>query len=136
MKCDSEAVRFVANHLDKMEHGRVAVKDYGIVFLAEDVDDLLFLGDGSKRLVGDAQLVERLGRGMKLAQAAVDQNEAGKRLVFVPQALVAAGDHLTHGSEIIDSGDGTHDELAVFALVHPTVLPDHHGGDSFGALDV
>ena len=101
MESDGEAVGFVADHLHQVQHGRVAVEHDGIVFLAEDVDDLFFLGDGGERLVGDAQIFEGLGGGVKLAQAAVDEDQAGKRLVFVTQAPVAACDHLAHGGKIV-----------------------------------
>ena len=53
---DGEAVGFVADLLDEVQHGRAAVEDDGVGLLAVDVDDLFALGDGGERLaVGDAE---------------------------------------------------------------------------------
>jgi hypothetical protein len=78
-----EAVGFVADLLDDVEDGAAAVEDDGVVLLAVDVDDLFALGDGGQRLGGEADLVEGVGGGVELAEAAVDQDEAGERLVGV-----------------------------------------------------
>lgn len=61
---DREAVSFVANELYKVEYGVVVVEDYGIVFLAEDVDDFLAFRNGGEGLVGDAEGFEGLGGGV------------------------------------------------------------------------
>ena len=77
---DGEAVALVADLLDQVQHGRAAVEDHGLVLLPVDVDDLFALGDGGERLQGDAELFERSVRGVQLAEAAVDEDERGKRL--------------------------------------------------------
>src|SRR5579862_9545868 len=83
-------MRFVTDALHQMEHGRAAVEHDGIVFLSIEVDDLFALGDGRQRLAGEAQLFERRCRGVQLAEAAVDEDEAGHRLVLFRDALIAA----------------------------------------------
>lgn len=42
---DGEAVSFVADLLDQVEDGRVAVEDAGFVFAAVDVEDFFLFGD-------------------------------------------------------------------------------------------
>ena len=41
-----EPVRFIADGLDKVQDGRIAVERDGFVLLAADVDQLFPLGDG------------------------------------------------------------------------------------------
>ena len=64
MEGDGEAVGFVADGLDDVEDGVVAVEFDGFVFLAVDVDDLFAFGDGGDGLVGDTEGFE--GRGKRL----------------------------------------------------------------------
>ena len=56
-----------------------------IVFLSVDVDDFFSLGDRGQRLVDDLQRFERFGGGVELPEAAVDQDQAGHRLLFSSQ---------------------------------------------------
>lgn len=72
---DGETMALIANQLDKMEHGTAAVEDDGLVFVAVEIDDFFLLGDGGERLRGEAEGLERLGRGMELTQAAIDEDE-------------------------------------------------------------
>ena len=72
---DGEAMALIANQLDKMEHGSAAVEDDGLVFVAVEVDDLFLLGDGGERLRSEAEGFEGFGRGVELAQAAIDEDE-------------------------------------------------------------
>ena len=58
------------------------VEHYGLVFLSVDVDDFFALGDRGQRLVDDFERFERLGGGVELSQAAIDQHQAGHRLFF------------------------------------------------------
>src|SRR5207247_5418850 len=51
----SEAMGFVSNKLDQMQHRVVVVERNRIIFLSTDVTDLLALGDGSERLIDDLQ---------------------------------------------------------------------------------
>ena len=77
MEGDGKAVGFVANGLNQMENGRMAVELDGLVFLTVDVEDLFFFGDASERLVDDGQRFEGFGGGVKLTDAAVDEDQAG-----------------------------------------------------------
>jgi len=71
MKGHREAVGFVANLLDQLQHGRVTVKNDRFIFLAENVEDFFLLGDAGRGLIDDLQGFQSLGRGVKLAQAAI-----------------------------------------------------------------
>ncbi len=133
---DGEAVAFVADFLDDVEDGAAAVEDDGVVFLSVDVDDLFAFGDGGEGLSGEADLFERVGCGVELAEAAVDEHQRGHRFVVFLEALVSAVDDLAHGGEVVDAGDGFDLELAVVGLLHGALFPDDHGGYGFGPLDV
>ena len=85
---------------------------------------------------GEAERLERGGRGVELAESAIDEDEAGHRLVFFGDAFVAAGDDLAHRGEIVDAVDGLDLKFAIGGLVHRAVFPDDHGGDGLRALDV
>ena len=136
MEGDGEAVGFVADGLDDVEDGVVAVEADGFVLLAVDVDDLFAFGDGGDGLVGDAEGFEGFGGGVELAEAAVDEDDAGELGALFFEAGVAAGDDFAHGGEVVVAGDRLDDEFAVVGLFHLAVLPDDHGGDFIGALDV
>ena len=77
MIADGEAMALVADHLDEMEYGRAAIEDYGLVFVAVEVDDFFFFGDGGEGLRGEAEGFEGFGGGVELAEAAVDEDERG-----------------------------------------------------------
>ncbi len=85
---DGEAMALVADLLDEMEDGGAAVEDDGVVFLAEDVDDLFALGDGGEGLEGvaglDADLLEGGGGGGELAEAAVDEDQDLETVFCLP----------------------------------------------------
>src|SRR5579863_137423 len=61
MECDGEAMSFIANQLNQMQHRRVMIERDGIFLLAVDVEKLLALGDGRQRLVDDLERIERFG---------------------------------------------------------------------------
>ena len=61
----------------------MAVEHNGILLLAIHVDDLFLLGDGGERLVDNLQRVQGLRCGVELAEPAVDQQQVGKRFLFV-----------------------------------------------------
>jgi hypothetical protein len=82
MIADGEAMALVSDELNEMQDGRAAVEDDGVVFLAVEIDDFLALGDGGQRLAGEAERLESFGRGVELAQAAVNEDEAGKGVGF------------------------------------------------------
>ena len=136
MEGDSKAMRFVADELDELENGRMAVELNRVLFLAEDVEDFLAFGDGGQGLIDDAERFEGLGCGVELADAAVDQDQAGQGFVLVAQAAIAAGDGLVNAGEIVVAGNVADDEFAVLALAQLAVFPHHHGSHFIRALNV
>src|SRR5262249_22293387 len=88
VKGDREAVCLIANLLNEVQHRRMVVQDDGFVFLAEDIKYLLFLRDAGHRLIDDLERFERLSRSMQLADAAVDEDEAGQFLFFFEHTAV------------------------------------------------
>ena len=93
---DSEAVGLVADLLDQMKDGIVAVEPDRLVFLAVEVEDFFLFGDAGQRLVDDGEGFEGFGGGVELADAAVDEDKAGEGLILFQDALVAAGDGFAH----------------------------------------
>ena len=79
MKGDRETVRLVADLLDEMKDWGVMFENDRIVFLAEDVQNFFFFCDARERLIDDLKRVERVRGGVKLADAAVNENQAGER---------------------------------------------------------
>ena len=90
--------------LNQMKNGRMMLKDNGLVLLAEDVENFFFLSDAGQRLIDNLQRIKRLRSGVELADAAVDENQAGKRLFFFLQAAIAARDGFPHACEIVVLG--------------------------------
>ena len=80
MIADGEAMALVADELDEMQHRRAAIKHHRLVFVAVEVDDLFAFGNRRQRLRGEAEGFEGLGGGVKLAQAAVDEDQRGQVL--------------------------------------------------------
>ena len=101
---DGEAVALVANHLHEMQHGRAAVEDDGLIFVAVEVDDFFALGDGGEGLGGEAELFQALRRrrGSWPRPPSMRMSEAWACLLFL-QATVAAVYDFAHGGEVIDS---------------------------------
>jgi len=75
---DGEAVALVADELDEMKDGGAAVKDDGLVFVAVEVDDFFLFCDGGERLAGEAEGFEGFSGGVELAEAAIDEDQAGE----------------------------------------------------------
>ncbi len=96
-----EAVRLVADLLDEVQHGRVALQNDGLIFLAQHVKNFLFFRDAGYGLIDDLQRFECLGSGMKLADSTIDQDQPGKLFFFFLQAAIAAGDGFTHAGKIV-----------------------------------
>ncbi len=107
-----------------------------LVFLLVDVDDFFPLGDCRQRLIDDLEGFERIGSGVQLSQAAINEQQAGHFLLFFLQPLVAARDHFAHGGKVIHALHAANDELAVVGFLHSPVFPDHHRRHGFGALNV
>src|ERR1700754_2972102 len=55
MVTNREAMRFITNLLDHVQHGAAAIKHHGLIFLPVDVDNFFALGDGSQRLRGESK---------------------------------------------------------------------------------
>jgi hypothetical protein len=106
VESDGEAVGFVADGLDEMEDGVVAVEFDRLVFLAVEVEDFFLFGDAGEGLVDDGEGFESFGGGVELADAAVDEDEAGESLIFFEDAFVAASDGFAHGGEVVILGVG------------------------------
>ena len=103
---NGEAVGLVANLLDEVKHRIMAIKLDGFVFLAVEIEDLLLFGDAGEGLVDDSEGFEGFGGGVELADAAVDEDQAGQGLIFFEDALVAAGHGFAHRGEVVVLGIG------------------------------
>src|SRR5215472_3367671 len=151
VESDGEAMRFVANLLDQMQYGGVALQNDGFVLLAENEEDLVFLGDAGHGLIDDLERLERLGSGVQLADAAVDEDEARQFPLLFLQAPITTSDRFAHAGEIIVearqcavAGLGafpvsvvtTNYEFAVLGFFNASVFPNDHGGNGVGPLNV
>ena len=74
---DCKAVALIADHLNEMQYRGAAVKYDRLIFIAVEIDDFFFFGDGGEGLGGEAEGLEGFGCGMELAEAAVDEEEVG-----------------------------------------------------------
>ncbi len=74
MVADGEAVAFVADELDEMQHRRAAVEDDGLVFVAVEINYFFALCNGGQRLASQAEGFKGFGGGVELAESAVDQD--------------------------------------------------------------
>lgn len=77
VEADGEAMGFVADLLHQMQDRRVVIEAHGLVLLSQDVENFFLLGDGRDGLIDDGEFVERGRSGVQLAEAAVDEDEAG-----------------------------------------------------------
>src|SRR5712664_1558064 len=149
MKADREAMRFVTNLLDQVEHRRVALQNAGFVFLPQNVQNLFFLRDAGHRLIDDLQRFQSLRRGVQLADATVDQNQARHRPLLFQDATVAPAHGFAHACEIVvlpnyrKAAAGraiailtADNELAIIRFLHPAVFPDNHRSYRIRALDM
>src|SRR6202051_3437150 len=112
------------------------VENDWLIFLPVNVNDLFSLGDGREWLVDDLQCFKRLGDGMQLPKAAIDQYQTGHGLFLLADAFVTSRDYFPHGRKIIDPSDRLNDELAVIRFFHFAVFPHHHRSDRFRSLNV
>ena len=146
---DSKAVRLIADLLDEVQDWRVVVENDGLIFLTENVKNFFFLRDAGERLIDNLQRVERLGRGVKLADSSVDENQAGQRFLLFLQAAIAAGYGFTHAREVVVFRIGSsvsglvpapcfpaNYKFSIVGLFHVAVFPDDHGRDRIRSLDV
>src|SRR5579863_5510867 len=136
MERHSKAMRFVANLLDEVQHGRMVVKHHRLRLSPQHIEDFLLLGDGGKGLINDFECIERRRCGVKLADSTVHQDQVRERLLLLLEPSVAPRYHLAHAGEVVVLRYRLNDELAVVRLLHAVVFPDHHGRDNVRALDV
>src|SRR5438552_11724059 len=127
----SEAMGFVSNKLDQMQHRVVVIECNRIIFLSTDVNNLFALGNRSERLVDDLQRRQRLGGCVKLAQSPIYENQAWHLFSLVEELFflnpfVAARHHLAHGSKIVHTRNGADDELPIVRLLHAAIFPNDH----------
>ena len=144
METHGETMGFVADLLDQMQDRGVSFQNDRFVLLAEDVENFFFFGDAGHRLIDDLQGFERLRGGVQLPQPAVDENQAGKQLLFFLQTAIPANHCFIHAGEVVvlrartsfGSFIAPDDELAVLGFFHAAVFPNDHGRDRIRALDV
>src|SRR2546425_7163713 len=86
VKGDRKPVGFVADLLDQVQDGRVALEHDRLVLLPKGIDYFLFFRDAGKRLIDDLEFFERRSGRVQLPDAAVDQDQARQRLSLFPQA--------------------------------------------------
>ena len=72
MERDREAVGLVADLLNRVQDGIEAVEADGLALVSPHVHQFLALGDRRQGLRRQAQLLQRLGRRVQLAHAAID----------------------------------------------------------------
>ena len=108
----------------------------GLILLPEDVDDFLLLGNAGDGLIDDFQFLQRRRGRVELAEASVNQNEAGERLFFFQEPAISALDDFLHACKVIVAPGPANDELAIVGFLHPAVFPNYHGSNCVGALQV
>jgi len=69
-----KSVGLIANLLNKVKDRRMPFQYNRLIFLAENVKNFFFFGDAGDRLIDDLQRFERLRRGVKLSNSAIDQD--------------------------------------------------------------
>src|SRR5581483_4532334 len=73
---------------------------------------------------------------MQLADTSINQNHARHLLLFPLYPLVSPRDYFAHRSKIVHACHASNDELAIVGLLYLSILPNHHGSDSLGSLDM
>jgi hypothetical protein len=143
VEVEREAVRFVADPLQQLERGRVAVEDNRLR-IARQEDLLLALRERDHRHTGKVERLHRRQHGRELALASVHDYEVrrGRERVVVllgrhvAPAREAAANHLGHRREVVLTVDAADAELAVVRLLRHRVLEDHHRANRRRALQV
>ena len=97
VKRHREAVRLVAHQLNQVQHRRMPIEHDGIALLPVHVDDFFALGNRSQWLIHDTQRLQRIGCGMQLPNASVDQDQAGQRS-SLPPAIASSAASLLRAS--------------------------------------
>src|SRR5260370_11738982 len=69
-----KTVGLVANLLNQVQHRRMPLQHDRLIFLPQHVKNLLFLRDARNWLIDDMQRLERLRRGVQLADTTIDQD--------------------------------------------------------------
>lgn len=96
----SEAVGFVADVLEELEAEVVALDADGVAD-AVDVDEFFFFGEGDDLCGFVVHGFEDVHGGVELADAAVDKDQIGEKLVAGGGLAIPAGDDFLDGEEIV-----------------------------------
>src|SRR5215472_19375656 len=147
VESDREAMRLVSDLLNQVQHRRVAFERIRLVFVAEHIQKLFFLGDACERLVDDFEFLKRLGASMQLPDAAIDENQTRHGFAFIAQAAIPAFDGLAHARKIIAEQPlgfvaplrhrfAANDEFAIVGFFHAAVFPHDHRGNRIRSLNM
>src|SRR5688572_2686876 len=97
---DGEAMSLIADHLQELQRGIVALEADRLLAIG-NVNLLLPLRKPRDRDLLDPELRQRRERRIQLSAAAVDQDHVRQRLLFFEQAAVAAIHGLRHRAEVV-----------------------------------
>ena len=150
---DAEAVGFIADALNEMQRGRLAVEQNALLLIRQE-DFFQLLCQAEHRNVV-TRLEHRFPRKPQLLRPAVNQNQIGqigkagkplsvrrqfsflrKRFALLRRPRQAAGDDLIHGRKIVCAFDGLDTEDAVFFLRRFAVDGDDHTRHAQHALRI
>ena len=132
---DREAVRLVADLLERVECGRRRVEHKRLEALA-DVDLLLLFGQRDDREVVEAEVLEHLEPHIELAAAAVDQDQIRQGRPLLQRPREPPREDFAERGEVVRAGDALDAEPLVVVLLHAPVFPHDHGADLLAALDM
>ena len=90
------------------------------------------------------RLVQRLRRRVQLAEATIDKDQAGQRLLFFLQAAIPPHHRFVHARKVVvlaarpasRAGFASNDEFPVVGFFHAAVFPYDHGRDRVRSLNV
>src|SRR5215204_950251 len=137
-----EAVGLVADALEKVQFGRVALQDHRLgTTRLEDL--LLAFGERAQgyvgQLVADLHLFENGNDSGELPLTAVEHYQVrGRRELIVVslEALQPATDDLGHAGKVVGAFDRPDPEPPVLALCRASTLEHNHGGHGVGSHGV
>ena len=72
-----------------------------LIFLSKNVKNFFFFGDAGDRLIDDLQRFERLHRGVKLPDSAINQDESGEFFLLFLQPAIPPRHGFAHAGKII-----------------------------------
>lgn len=131
----AEAVGFVADMLKEFKGG-IGAGEFDGGGAGLDVDFFLALGEGDHHRGAYIHFGEGGLSGMKLAEAAVDEDDVGIEFLIDASVTVAAGDDFLDGFVIVDAGDGFDTEAAVAVFERSAIDEADEGTNGGFALEV